>query len=715
MIKPVSPSRSPVEGHGRTNAGTEADVMQVPDSPLHHGPGPVSHIALCMASYHLVSVTPPSMSCASLCSSYLNRALPPTPGSEIDMSEWPSTSGDGRAGEPTRTGRHQFDNRRSRDDSHLNLRSVRAAELPPFAPTRGQLPTPDASPRSSPAKRNASVPPARMPTADSLKEPISGGFGVASGSPAHPPPTWSTWKPKSTRRPTQANGPVISSLASGTRNMDALDTSASRRQHGKWRLFGKFAKKPSEPAVGAVTVSEPNGLKNTSKTSLASGRPVPERSHTMAVEHMLRHKPGILRSHTMPHAEKAAHESKPSVGSIPIVLDTTAASSSQPLLNIHIPDSTMERYSVMFNGVLQPQPSLLARRQATVRKLQTINDVAPEEKEIKRLGLPRRATSPQPVANSPSFVLFPPTPSSRGRSNLGPPMLSPRMRSNTSPAHLPSPTKGTFDDRPSLHHPSSQRGRSAGPSQSKPPLTRPVQKRRPTLVTIGKNSGEQTAPRGLLSSSDRSGSIYGSPTDMSSPEPEVVIKGSLRPSPAHMQPSPRWQMVSPSQVTLSSVSSSVASSSDRKRSPSQASSVHTHITQPSSDLEEPVVPEAGSSGGGRKMTPVELSIARQISVSQQQRKMLQPLRTTGTTTQQQQQQSSSSASPMGSAKSWGRGTSPSARTASPMTAAGLAMGRNERLAEINSSTPTLVHPEETLDSQLAAQRRRSEFIVLEGA
>jgi hypothetical protein len=51
---------------------------------------------------------------------------------------------------------------------------------------------------------------------------------------------------------------------------------------------------------------------------------------------------------------------------------------SAGLLNINIPTIEMERYSVMFSGVLQKsgttQSSLLARRQATLDKLKTVNE-----------------------------------------------------------------------------------------------------------------------------------------------------------------------------------------------------------------------------------------------------------------------------------------------------------------------------------------------------
>ncbi|KAJ4300397.1 hypothetical protein N0V88_003071 [Collariella sp. IMI 366227] len=69
------------------------------------------------------------------------------------------------------------------------------------------------------------------------------------------------------------------------------------------------------------------------------------------------------------------------------------------LLDIDIPDIRMERYSVMFSGLLSPnktKPSLLERRQATtLQRLKTISDRIEREEEGKKRQ--RSATSPQPM------------------------------------------------------------------------------------------------------------------------------------------------------------------------------------------------------------------------------------------------------------------------------------------------------------------------------
>lgn len=124
-----------------------------------------------------------------------------------------------------------------------------------------------------------------------------------------------------------------------------------------------------------------------------------------------------------------------------------------PSLDVDIPDSQMERYSVMFSGLLGGSSSnLLARRSRMLEKLRTIDDETSQHKkdDANALSLPhgprdqsrlaprpqtRRATSP---SKSPSFNLFPNTDTDRdGR-------RSPVPRSFTAPARL-SPMQETFE------------------------------------------------------------------------------------------------------------------------------------------------------------------------------------------------------------------------------------------------------------------------------
>jgi hypothetical protein len=195
-------------------------------------------------------------------------------------------------------------------------------------------------------------------------------------------------------------------------------------------------------------------------------------------------------------------------------------------------------------------------------------------------------------------------------------------------------------------------------------------------ISTRERSRERNLPsHGFQFTPEQSGLILESPTDFedAEPSPEIIRNNPVKPK----FQEPEWQMIDPAQ-SAPSTSSSI--NSYRKRSsPSSVSSVQTHVTKPSLDLDEP---------DNIRLNPVEISIARQISISRQQRKMLQPLQTTFTVSRPRRSPEKTSPMPM------------------------IAVGKNERLAETKSATPTLITPIETLSSQLA-QHRKSERIVLE--
>lgn len=194
---------------------------------------------------------------------------------------------------------------------------------------------------------------------------------------------------------------------------------------------------------------------------------------------------------------------------------------------------------------------------------------------------------------------------------------------------------------------------------------------------------------------DQSSLILDSPTSISSEDTEVIHAQSIAVKPTI--PEPKWQIISPPSSVTSSTPSSTntsasASTADNSNSTTRTSdmvankisrkpsapSIKTHVSQPSVEIDE---------ADSALKAAVEISIARQISISRQQRHLLRPLQTTKG----------------GSIK--GR-VSPSR---SPIS-----LNRNEKLSETKNSTPTLVHPEETFDSQLQARNRKSERIVLDG-
>ncbi|PYI20800.1 hypothetical protein BO99DRAFT_102067 [Aspergillus violaceofuscus CBS 115571] len=108
----------------------------------------------------------------------------------------------------------------------------------------------------------------------------------------------------------------------------------------------------------------------------------------------------------------AIHESSQTVN---------ASSNFMPLLQIDIPDIQLERYSVMFGGVLQKnRPPSLNRRSKTLNDADTEEAKKPSPPSPEMVPPRRRATSPtRSRSNSPNFTLFPATQVSKASKVLG--------------------------------------------------------------------------------------------------------------------------------------------------------------------------------------------------------------------------------------------------------------------------------------------------------
>ncbi|KAI1277475.1 hypothetical protein F5Y07DRAFT_398400 [Xylaria sp. FL0933] len=713
------------KGVGR-HAAAKAPVTHTPDDPLRGGPATVSDKALHTPSSYNYYATP--VDASKNVDQYASRPLPATPPFRANMADRPSTSG-GPSSRKTAKTDFKFDKRVSRDDFYLGSRVYGGTRSGANAPFRDQLPTPDASPKTVPIQQFATRTKDWEPTKGAVMETRHGGIGMALGSPTQAPSFSDTWNTQNTARVEKESYSSTTPPLSRGSSVDTFDMPLSRKPTGKWKLFGLFTRKPSEQSVPAISISDPNGLYGTNRPEEAivtSQAPPPSepknptRSNTTSSRKAPKHKPIIVRSQTMPSNVQAdRQEQKTRAGEkqrgksssrTPAAFDTghQPNPAAKPLLNVEIPDVRLERYSVMFDGVLNSNPSLLSRRQATVPKLKSIEDTAEREEEEKLYGVTRRATSPQPTTKYSGLALFP---TSRQGHNHMPQKLSPRMRSNTSPALLPSPSKATFDHTtPHYRRPSAEET-SASKNPRHPSHHHHHHEKPGIAITTHPDIVErETTPSPPRFSNDQSNLILDSPSEIDSDDDEDVVRTSAwKPATYQPPPEPKWQMISPAQKTPSTASSHASSSYYRKRSPSLASSSHTHLTRASEDSDDAsAYLKTGTNSNGTKMTPVEISIARQISVSRQQRKLLQPLHTG------MPPPPPPSVLPSSSGRRPSH-PSPSPARTSPM--AGVAVGESGRIAETKTSTPTLVHPPELADPHhtTLAQYRRSERIVLEDA
>ncbi|CCC06933.1 hypothetical protein SMACR_00957 [Sordaria macrospora] len=405
------------------------------------------------------------------------------------MPHRPSTSA-GPGSFRSASSRSLHDKRQSKDDMLLPVdgrigtgRPTQGMHPYMMGMRGGNLPTPEASPDQAAASSMSSfLAPATQPMTGhesfitSMEVPI----GMALGSPSqfseiqNQP---SSWQPQSGTPPWRTPSPPPPPPAAAPQMVPQAAPPAppplQRRKTTRQRIFGAlFGRgKQSDSAKAADLISANSSAVSLSTTGGGrepAGNAVPSRSNTISGRKGPRHVPILVRSNTdLPITTTAPVEPRqweqppPPPPLMPpasswndlsrSVTPSSLANSSAPsLLDVEIPSIKMERYSVMFSGVLNPQQqkqqrrksnmTLLERRQATLEKLKSINDrvVAECEEEVKQL---RRASSPQPT-QSPGFSILPPTPS---RQQLDVPP-TPRSRSNSSPAVIPSPTVEMFSE-----------------------------------------------------------------------------------------------------------------------------------------------------------------------------------------------------------------------------------------------------------------------------
>ncbi|KAL8790479.1 MAG: hypothetical protein Q9213_000631 [Squamulea squamosa] len=270
------------------------------------------------------------------------------------------------------------------------------------------------------------------------------------------------------------------------------------------------------------------------------------------------------------------------------------------LLQVDIPNIELERYSVMFSSLLEPcqppsticqpslkrEPSLLARRQACLQELHTATVPAFERPWVHREhSSGSQAASPN---KSPSFSLFPPSPGASAHKHRYPSReRSPLHRSATTPGAT-SPSKAKFDFVSS---------EAVSPSRGNFDFSTSTDQK-DVIVIVHTPTEQQSKPRqpsrneSFFTTSD----VQSFTTARGSPAPEQQNR-SPPPPPTARHTSPRRP--SPSRK-ISKDRLTPRGHSPRRPSPARSAS------------EDPLRDAA------------EISIARQISISQRQRQLLVP-------------------------------------------------------------------------------------------
>ncbi|KAL8755548.1 MAG: hypothetical protein Q9199_003565 [Rusavskia elegans] len=300
---------------------------------------------------------------------------------------------------------------------------------------------------------------------------------------------------------------------------------------------------------------------------------------------------------------------KPLPKDAPLGSTVRHARAKASLLQVDIPNIELERYSVMFSSLLQPcqqpstsrqpspdrQPSLLARRKASLQELRTTPDCTFERPWMhNEHSSSPRAASPH---KSPSFSLFPPSPNtfSRRPENCSR-ERSPLQRSATTPG-ANSPSKAMFDfSTPSATSPSKAKF-DFGTDHTDQVI----------VIVHTPTEPQPTKPRhpSRKDSSFSSSEAQSFTTARGSPAPEQQQQQAQK-----SLPTPQSQLRNPSPRRPSPAS---RSPSEPQRSPSNAPKTAAQTRNPSTHpttTDDPLREAA------------EISIARQISISQRQRRLL---------------------------------------------------------------------------------------------
>ncbi|KAI1175023.1 hypothetical protein F4777DRAFT_588756 [Nemania sp. FL0916] len=721
----VQPQENPrrmhrsVDRRAPVKAPTPAPVTYGRNKPLLGGPGTVSDNNLrteLRTPYYNGSVYPADNS-KNACL-YASRPRAIAVNSATKMADRPSMSSSPGSRNMAKTRGPILNRRASRDDYYIGSRAY--SETPrsePYTPFRDEPPTPDISPRTATAQQFTSGNTAWKPTTHYMSEASSDSIGMALGSPTHPPIFSEPWNSQNAAQLWKVAHPITSPPRSRSSSMDNFDIPAPRKQSGKWNLLGMFTRKTSDQSTPPLSISEPNGLHGTNRPEHAGtfssaappGLKSPERSNTANSRKAPRHKPIVVRSQTMPTGGQISIASQDSrecarlrdgkIGHIPITLDPgpVACPMSKPLLNVDIPDIRLERYSVMFNSVLNSNPSLLSRRQATMEKLQRIDDSIEQEYVGNPHESTRRASSPRLGTRSPGLTLFP---TSKQGQNITPQKLSPRLRANTSPALFATPFRDVVDHRtPSYHRPLKEGISSSRHHDDRSPFHYDKHGQGDLGVAVTAPSEtvtdaveQKTAPLVPRFHNDQHNYRLRSPAELEPTAPGVIPRQRGKYTMHQTSSEVKWPMASPPQGSTSIASPNT--SSQRKPSLPLASSSYTHGKQAFGTITDAI---SGPEDSVAKRAVAERSIARQISISRQQPVLL----------------------PLHTAAKVGTQTSIPATPASSNrrpSHASVAAPENGRIAETKTATPTLVHPPALLDPHAnLAQHRRSERVVLEDA
>lgn len=296
---------------------------------------------------------------------------------------------------PQSSPRNDIGNQRATDDLQFSPPPHGGAMSSHNSPLPEALPTPAGTPRSSPpmAQKPSFI---RSDTPESMSdgrlavmsvEP--GEIGMALGSPSQQPIHWQSTFHFESMATTSPPGETMVSPG------EQEDSFAPLRQKSRrWKLLGGLfgSKKQSlalesepfyhmqpEPIHQAMVEGDQAGFGQPPESSERGSEKSRSRARANS-EKTVKSRPEIRRTNTVPmnfDFQDRMEAPKILLGGKPITQNQQHHDGL--MLNVDIPSVPLERYSVMFGSVLQEptntQSPLLTRRQATLERLKTVNEI----------------------------------------------------------------------------------------------------------------------------------------------------------------------------------------------------------------------------------------------------------------------------------------------------------------------------------------------------
>ncbi|KAL2849886.1 hypothetical protein BJY01DRAFT_138520 [Aspergillus pseudoustus] len=371
-------------------------------------------------------------------------------------------------------------------------------------------------------------------------------------------------------------------------------SSALQRKSSKWKKLGGLFKAKSAMA--------PNVNKPFYQVRGETERPSQGSSHS--IDYKSRHRAGtktepIENTELWPClvSEQEAIMQKQ---------NSTRPNAPGSLLQVEIPKVEMERYSVMFGGLLNTsRPSLLNRRS------KTLDDVAiPDAQAFPPLPPPRRRATSPTRSRSPNFTLFPVTPSSKaskifGSQNL--PQAPDSLRRVQAAAEVPLQETGH-----------SQSTLNDAESDSK---VQPSHRPQPSVTSFLSSTSIGSDDEPLLIHKIDPVRIF---PGMKEPNWEMINRKTTVGS--SQQTATKKLTVNTRELRSDSGSSTSTTASSPILSP--LSSIRTGVSPVRNNVAPATLPPLGKYPPEEDPIPkIEVSIARSISVSKGKKQVLVPVRT----------------------------------------------------------------------------------------